>query len=274
MLRKYVFGVLVLALISSRPAPAQTTVSGAQNSTKDQTAQVQQDSGGNNSTPGGTTNGSTSAPAAAATTAAVSQPKRILGIFPNFRAVSTDAQVSPLSVKGKFWLATQSSFDYSAFLTSGIFSGIGQLNNSDKEFGQGGVGYGRRYWHWMAANATGNYLTEAILPAALGEDPRYYTLGRGGVLHRTGYAISRLAVTKRDSGRWAPSFSEIPGNGIAAAISVHYFPSSQRGWVKTYQIWLSSLAVDGASNILKEFWPDISSKLPGFGRKSGSNSTP
>jgi hypothetical protein len=257
-----------LALISSGSLFAQTTASDAQSS-KDQTAQTQQDSGADNSAaPAGTTTAPVT-PAAATTT--TTQPKRILGIFPNFRAVSADQQVPPLSVKGKFWLATQSSFDYSAFLTAGISSGIGQWNNSNPEFGQGAKGYGRRYWHWMAVNATGNYMTEGILPSLLGEDPRYYTLGRGGVLHRTGYAISRLAVTKRDSGRWAPSFSEIPGSLAASAIAVHYYPSQERGWVKTYQIWFSQVAVDGLSNILKEFWPDIRNMLPGSGgQKSAS----
>jgi hypothetical protein len=269
MAMKCVLAVLVVVLMVSRPLPAQSTISSAQNSVRDQNVQPPQDSGTDNSAaPATNTSAPVTTPAATATT--TTQPKRILGIFPNFRAVSADTQLPPLSVKSKLWLATQSSFDYSAFVTAGIAAGIGQLNNSNREFGQGAAGYGRRYWHWMAVNATGNYLTEGILPSVLGEDPRYYTLGRGGALRRTGYAISRLVVTKRDSGRWAPSFSEIPGSGIAAAIAVHYYPSQERGWAKTYQIWWSQVAVDGASNILKEFWPDIRKMLPGSGQTSAS----
>jgi hypothetical protein len=48
------------------------------------------------------------------------QPKRILWIIPNYRAVSANTQLPPLSVKGKFWLATQDSFDYSSFALAGI----------------------------------------------------------------------------------------------------------------------------------------------------------
>jgi hypothetical protein len=44
------------------------------------------------------------------------QPKRILGIIPNFRAVSANTYLPPLSFKGKFWLATQDTFDYSNFI--------------------------------------------------------------------------------------------------------------------------------------------------------------
>ena len=129
------------------------------------------------------------------------QSKRILWIFPNYRAVSADTQLPPLSLRTKFWLATQDSFDYSSFVTAAMLAGISQAKNSSPEFGQGSKGYGRYYWHAMADQAVGNYLTEAMVPAVTHEDPRYYTLGHGGFLKRTGYAVSRLLVTRTDSGR-------------------------------------------------------------------------
>src|ERR1700730_1152616 len=54
--------------------------------------------------------------------------KRILGIFPNYRAVYTNTKLPPLSVRDKFWLATQDSFDYSSFISAGIISGVSQAN--------------------------------------------------------------------------------------------------------------------------------------------------
>lgn len=58
------------------------------------------------------------------------QPKRILWIIPNYRAVSANMNLPPLSPKGKFWLATQDSFDYSSFALAGIVAGISQARNS------------------------------------------------------------------------------------------------------------------------------------------------
>jgi hypothetical protein len=95
------------------------------------------------------------------------------------------------------------------------------------------------------------------------EDPRYYTLGHGNVLHRTGYALSRLFVTKNDAGNWRANFSEVPGNLIAASISNAYYPASRRGWVNTYQRWAVQVGSDAVGNVLKEFWPDIASKFSG-----------
>src|SRR5208283_4702963 len=51
------------------------------------------------------------------------QTKRILWIIPNYRSVSANTYLPPQSFKEKFWMATQDSFDYSAFVYVGILSG-------------------------------------------------------------------------------------------------------------------------------------------------------
>ena len=189
------------------------------------------------------------------------QPKRILWIIPNYRAVSANTYLPPLSLKGKFWLATQDTFDYSSFISVGILSGVAMASNSEPTFGQGAAGYGRYYWHTFADGGIENYMVEAIVPALTKEDPRYYTLGKGGFIKRTGYAVSRLFITRDDAGKNTFNFSEIVGAGAAAAISNSYYPANSNTWVKTYQRWGTQLALDGVYNILKEFWPDIDRKV-------------
>ena len=41
------------------------------------------------------------------------------------------------------------------------------------------------------------------------------------------------------------------------AISSLYYPSRTRTRTKTGQRWVEQLSLDGAFNVLKEFWPDI-----------------
>jgi hypothetical protein len=185
------------------------------------------------------------------------QTKRILGIIPNYRSVSADTQLPPQSFKDKFWLATQDSFDYSSFILAGIIAGVGQAQNSYPEFHQGAAGYGRYYWHSFADQAVGNYFTEAIVPSLSREDSRYYTLGHGNFLHRSGYAVSRLFITRTDSGGRTFNFSEIGGNLAGAAVSDAYYPSKERTWTKTQQKWFLQVGLDGVFNVCKEFWPDI-----------------
>ena len=182
------------------------------------------------------------------------QPKRILWIIPNYRAVSANTQLPPLTPRGKFWLATQDSFDYSSFALAGIVAAISQARTSTPEFGDN---YARYFWHSFVDQAVGNYCTEALLPVATRQDPRYYTLGHGGFFRRSGYALSRLLITRTDSGGTTFNFSEIVGNGAGAGLSNLYYPQQERTWTKTGQKWLLQVGIDGVFNVAKEFWPDI-----------------
>jgi hypothetical protein len=185
------------------------------------------------------------------------QTKRILWIIPNFKSVTANTYLPPLSFKEKVGLAAQDSFDYSAFVWVGMVSGLAQATNSEPSFGQGMSGYGIYYAHNFADNTIENFLVEAFVPAATKQDPRYYTLGHGGFIKRTGYSVSRLFITRTDSGNTTFNVSEVVGAGAAAGIGNLYYPSNNNQWVKTYQRWGSQLVQDGLGNILKEFWPEI-----------------
>jgi hypothetical protein len=189
------------------------------------------------------------------------QTKRILGIVPNFEAVSTNVKLPRQSAKQKFKDATEDSFDYSSFVFVGGLAGVGQASNSIPEFHQGAAGYARYYWHTFLDQTDENYLVEFAFPVALHQDARYYTLGRGGVLKRTAYSLSRILITRTDSGKETFNASEIIGAGAASGISDFYYPEQERTWTKTGQRWLTNVSLDGATFVLREFWPDINYAL-------------
>jgi hypothetical protein len=190
------------------------------------------------------------------------QTKRILYIIPNFRAVSADQHLPPQTVKEKFNTAALDSVDYSSFIFVAIQAGVAQARNATPEFHQGAAAYGRYYWHTYADYVNENLWVEFILPAALHQDSRYYTLGgRGGFAKRFAYSVSRIAITRTDSGHEAFNTSEIFGAGAAAGISSLYYPSQERTFTKTFDLWMTSLAIDAGSSLFKEFWPDINNKF-------------
>jgi hypothetical protein len=197
------------------------------------------------------------------------QPKRILGVMPNYRAVSVGAKVPPPTMKQKFKVATLNSFDYSAFIFNAINVEVPYIERSYPEFGNGMVAYGRYYWRGFLDKTDGNYMTDAIVPTLTRQDARYYTLGRGHWYVRALYAYTRVLITPNDNGRNTFNFSEIVGKGAAAGIGNLYYPSSSGGWTKTGQRWLVQVAVrDGGFNIFREFWPDIAVHI--LHRKPGS----
>jgi hypothetical protein len=106
----------------------------------------------------------------------------------------------------------------------------------------------------------GDYMTEAVFPAMLHQDPRYFRGGTGSGWSRLGYAAGQIFVTHGDSGHTQFNFSEIAGNSAAVAISMSYYPENRSVSDGISQLG-NQIGVDMASNILKEFWPDLERKF-------------
>ena len=189
------------------------------------------------------------------------QTKRILGIIPNFRAISADQKLPPETVKEKFLDATEDSFDYSSVFIPLVLAGYSLETNATPEFGHGGVGYGRYLWHAAVDQTSENYMVEFFVPVLTHEDTRYYTLGRGGFVKRATYALSRAVITRTDSGKKEFNISEVFGAGASAGLSNLYYPSAERGFGNTGKQWGINVGVDAIAFAAKEFWPDINQRL-------------
>ena len=189
------------------------------------------------------------------------QTKRILGIIPNFRAVSAGSILPPQTIKDKLVDASEDSFDYSALFLPAVLSGISLTSNSIPEFGGGAVGYGRYFWRSLTDQTIENYMVEFVVPVLHHEDTRYYTLGHGGFLKRSTYAIGHVLVTKSDSGHATFNAGEVIGAGAAAGISSLYYPTSQQNFSQTGQRWATNVGIDAGTFVFKEFWPDLNHYL-------------
>lgn len=189
------------------------------------------------------------------------QTKRILGVIPNFRAVSADKKLPPQSVKEKFFSTAEDSFDYSALIFAASQAAVADAQSSYPEFHGGTPGYARYFWHTFADQTSENFFVAALLPAALHEDSRYYTKGHGGFLKRSGYAFTRVLITRTDAGNTTPNISEIVGSGASSGVSSLYYPTVYRTWTKVGQRWLTSVIIDGVTLTAKEFWPDVNNSV-------------
>ena len=112
-------------------------------------------------------------------------------------------------------------------------------------------------------------MTTSVFPSMLHQDPRYFQLGHGSILHRTLYSVSRMVITRNDSGSHGFNYSEIVGNAVAAGISNTYHPQEDRTISNTVSVWATDIMWDAASNVAKEFWPDIRRQLSSQSRMPG-----
>jgi hypothetical protein len=181
--------------------------------------------------------------------------------MPNYRSVGAGEIPPPPTPKEAFKIATQNSFDYSAFLFTGFPTLIAEGANVHPQLGKGPAGFGRYYWRGFADRTDGNYLVVFALPTVFHEDERYYTKGGGGFLKRSLYAASRVLITPDYHGQNTFNFSEVFGRGIAQTVSLTYYPSPDRapGAIAVRYGW--AIGRDALTNMFREFWPDIAAHV-------------
>jgi hypothetical protein len=192
------------------------------------------------------------------TDAAPQHPKddRIFWALPNLLTVEKASSLPPLTTGQKFKTVAQGCFDPVEFAFIGIQASVSQADDADPTYGQGLIGYSKRFGTAYTDAIIGNFGTGAIFPALLHQDPRYYQMGTGNFFHRFFHAAVRVAITRSDSGKTQFNFSEVLGNGLAAGVSNAYHPGPHT-LASSSDVWGTQVLLDAAGYELKEFWPDI-----------------
>jgi len=148
---------------------------------------------------------------------------RLFFTLPNFLTLENSGKVPPLTSKQKFAVVVRGSFDYVQYPWYAFLSGISQAENSEPGYGQGWEGYGKRFGAALADGTIENFMTGAILPSVLHQDPRYFQSGHGSFTRRTFYAVSRTLITRGDNGKNEFNYSEVVGGAMSAAISTYSY---------------------------------------------------
>jgi hypothetical protein len=188
---------------------------------------------------------------------------RILGVIPNFQTVSDPNQnVAPLKPRQKFILFVKETVDPFTFVSAAMGAGMSQAGDNTPKYGEGMVPYSQRLGAAYADMATQNFFSDALLATVLHEDPRYYRMGPAhSVPRRIVYTMSRLIITKTDSGGRTFNFSGIGGMAMGIALSNAYYPSKSVSGSVTEARFVSSITGFALGNLLPEFWPDVKEKL-------------
>jgi hypothetical protein len=186
----------------------------------------------------------------------VPDSSRIFGIIPNYRTFPSLVNYKPLTAKEKFKIAGQDVSDRGTFVLAAAFAGEGMLAKSNPSFGHGVEGYSQYLGTSFCDLAVGDYMTEAIFPVLLHQDPRYFRRGAGSGWSRLGYAMGQIFWTHTDAGGAQFNFSEIGGNAAAVAISDAYYRDGRTASGNLSRLG-TQIGADMAGNILKEFWPDL-----------------
>ena len=191
------------------------------------------------------------------------EKQRLVGIIPNFYT-SYIRDAAPLNWKQKFSLAARSAFDPVVYIGVGFGAGIEQATNAYAGYGQGAAGYRKRYAATFADGRISDFLTNAIFPALLRQDPRYYYQGYGSFKSRLMHAVGSVFAARSDSGRTVPNSSYFLGDLCSGALSNLYYPKANRGANLVFGNAAVGLAGRVGMNLFREFLSKrLTTNVPG-----------
>ncbi len=184
---------------------------------------------------------------------ALAEQQRVLGLVPNFYA-SYVWDADPLRASQKFRLAWRFATDPFIVVTAGLMAGTEQAQGTFRGYGQGSLGYLKRFGAGYADIFDSTLIGQALLPALLHQDPRYFVKGTGSVPKRAFYAVTNTLICRKDNGRWQPNYSNVLGNVASAELSNVYYPASSRhGLGLTVSNSLTTTGLGLIGNLFQEF---------------------
>ncbi len=169
----------------------------------------------------------------------------------------------PLKPKEKFALFYTDLYSWGTHLSLAIDAGLSFATNDRSYLGPGAAGYFSRYGLNLADEANFTFFNAFFFPTIFHEDPRYIPLDHGSTGVRLTYALTRVIITRNDSGKSELNKSKLLGTAIATSISSVYY--SEYGGATGVGANFASIGVNLASeaafDVFKEFWPDVARKL-------------
>lgn len=177
--------------------------------------------------------------------------QRALGFIPNFY-VSYRPDAAPLTTKLKYQLAWKSSTDVVTIGGAAFLAGLQQAGNEYSGFGQGAQGYAKRFGAVYGDVVASTFLSGAVFPSLVKQDPRYFFRGTGSKKKRLLYAISNSVMCKGDNGRWQVNYSNMAGVVSGAALVSTYYPSQNQG-LEILENSLIRMGESSLAGVLQEF---------------------
>jgi hypothetical protein len=166
--------------------------------------------------------------------------------------------------KHKLALAAREAFDPFVWVSSGIQAGASETGNEFPKYGQGVQGFAKRYGATML-DSVDSELASSAFCVLLKQDPRYFRLGQGSIIHRTFYSMAQQLSAKNDDGRRMFNWANVLGMLVGTSLSNMYYPPPDRGFSLTMNRFTIGFAWGLTGNLADEFLPDVDRLL--FHRK-------
>lgn len=169
----------------------------------------------------------------------------------------------PLKPHEKFALVWRDLTSWETHLSMGVDAAISFATDDRDYLGEGFQGFARRYGINVLDEANFTLMEAFVYPTLFHTDPRYIPMETGTKGRRLAYALSRVVVTRKDSGESTFNTAKILGTFTASAISDIYNSNPEREPSLAVTVTRAAISIgsDAAFNVFKEFWPDFARKF-------------
>lgn len=172
------------------------------------------------------------------------------------------AEWHPLTAQEKFNVFLHSTYAPTTFINAGVDVVADRVKGRDDPGYETGIrGWGQHYGINLATSETDVFFQRFLFPALLKQDPRYFRNPEQPFFSRVLYSMSRVVITRTDSGGETFNSSHILGSMASRALSDLYVPGQQQGLRPLSSCISFDLLRDAGTNLLHEFWPDIRHKF-------------
>jgi hypothetical protein len=180
----------------------------------------------------------------------------------NLQLIQGPEQSTPLGASGKFRLAVKNFSDPLNIAGTALDSGISTATSSSKSaFGTGWPGFGRRFGMSMSDEALSEFFSTYLVSTIAHQDPHYHRDPGSSAGRRIAYALSRVVISRSDSGKPMFNFAEFVGTTASSLVeSSYHFERDESPGAVSSRIFVS-IGSDAAWNLMNEFLPDIAKHL-------------
>jgi hypothetical protein len=168
----------------------------------------------------------------------------------------------PLTAREKFDVFLHSTYSPRTFANAAIDEAADRAKGrQNREYETGLLGAGQRYGINLATTETDVFFQRFLFPTLLKQDPRYFRNPDLPFLKRALYSMTRVLITRTDSGGQTFNSSRILSIAATRAVNDLYVPGERQGMHPIGACVSFTLLRDAGLNLVHEFWPDLRRKF-------------
>jgi hypothetical protein len=177
------------------------------------------------------------------------------------RRIDPNKNPTALDARGKAWIALSNTFGPQGVAERLFVSSIDQMRGEPYEWPGGTQGFAMRFGTRMSHLAIRNSIRAGV-DVALKIEPRYDRCDCSGFKARSAHALRRVLMSRTDSGGEIPAIDNFAAAYVTPAIYFNWYPDRLNTTNQRLLGGTLHLGWRAVGNMIREFWPEVSSRVP------------